>query len=215
MNNKGFMGDNVTSSLAATGSAVSRHADSGASFPSGKDAGVGGLRTFPPFFVAGSSPWWGSDHSISGSESAAGEGGLLTSSPLFTTSGSLADSGKAVSLPTGSRAMNGFRASSSSPSTSPEVSNKPPLGDGEAELAATPGNDSSGPSGGDSSSGPSGDELGRGAPGHSGSSGSSTSPSYPATGGSTGDAEQQATPGDAEQQATPGDVERQATPGNA
>ncbi|MGH0165413.1 UNVERIFIED_CONTAM: hypothetical protein FKN15_049236 [Acipenser sinensis] len=201
------MGGNVTSSPAATGSAVS-----GASFSSGKAAGVGGLQTSLPFFVAGSSPWCGSGHSISGSKSAAGEGGLLTSSPLFTTSGSLADSGKAVSLPTGSRAINGFRAGSSSPSTSPEVNNKPPLGDGEAELAATPSDGNSGPSGGDNSSGPSGGELGRGAPGYRCGSGSSTSPSYPATGGSTDDAAHQATPGDAEQQATPGEA-RQASLG--
>ncbi|MGH0137051.1 UNVERIFIED_CONTAM: hypothetical protein FKN15_064455 [Acipenser sinensis] len=64
----------------------------------------------------------------------------------------------------------------------------------------------SGPSGGNCSSGPSEGELGRGTPGHGGGSGSSTSPSYPATGGSTGDAEQQAIPGDVEQQATPGDA---------
>ncbi|MGH0126679.1 UNVERIFIED_CONTAM: hypothetical protein FKN15_021201 [Acipenser sinensis] len=132
------MGGNVPGSPAATGSAVS-----GASFSSGKAAGVGGLQTSLLFFVAGSSPWWGSGHSISGSESAAGEGGLLTSSPLFTTSGCLADSGKAVSLPTGSRVINGFRSGSCSPSTSPEVSNKPPLGDGEAKLVATPGDGSS------------------------------------------------------------------------
>ncbi|MGH0132383.1 UNVERIFIED_CONTAM: hypothetical protein FKN15_071750 [Acipenser sinensis] len=52
--------------------------------------------------LASSSLFRGSSNSISGSESAAGEGGLLTSSPLLKTSSSLADSGKAVSLPTGS-----------------------------------------------------------------------------------------------------------------
>ncbi|MGH0122134.1 UNVERIFIED_CONTAM: hypothetical protein FKN15_060558 [Acipenser sinensis] len=65
------------------------------------------------------------------------------------------------------------------------------------------GGSSSGPSGGNSSSsGPSGGKLGRGAPGHGGGSGSSTSPSFPVTGGSPGDAEQQAAPSDAEQMAS-------------
>ncbi|MGH0136343.1 UNVERIFIED_CONTAM: hypothetical protein FKN15_032023 [Acipenser sinensis] len=69
-------------------------------------AGVGGLQTSSPFFKAGSSPWWGSGHStsssesaavgaglltspmISGSETAAGVGGLQTSSPFFVAGSS-------------------------------------------------------------------------------------------------------------------------------
>ncbi|MGH0140305.1 UNVERIFIED_CONTAM: hypothetical protein FKN15_030255 [Acipenser sinensis] len=55
----------------------------------------------------------------------------------------------------------------------------------------------------------------RGTPGHGGGSGSSTSLLYPVTGGSPGNAEQQAAPDDAEQQAAPGDAEQQAAPGDA
>ncbi|MGH0140247.1 UNVERIFIED_CONTAM: hypothetical protein FKN15_061475 [Acipenser sinensis] len=47
-------------------------------------AAVGaGLRTSPPFFVAGSSLLWGSGHKNSCSETAARESGLQTSSPFF------------------------------------------------------------------------------------------------------------------------------------
>ncbi|MGH0146296.1 UNVERIFIED_CONTAM: hypothetical protein FKN15_007469 [Acipenser sinensis] len=57
--------------------------------PDSRTAAWGVVSLPPPFFVAGSSIFWGSGHSISDSESAAGEGGLLASSPLFTTSGAL------------------------------------------------------------------------------------------------------------------------------
>ncbi|MGH0184837.1 UNVERIFIED_CONTAM: hypothetical protein FKN15_016202 [Acipenser sinensis] len=40
-----------------------------------------GLQTCPPFFMAGSSPPWGSGHPFSCSEIAAGGAGLLTSPP--------------------------------------------------------------------------------------------------------------------------------------
>ncbi|MGH0121688.1 UNVERIFIED_CONTAM: hypothetical protein FKN15_076284 [Acipenser sinensis] len=73
---------------------------------------------------AGSSLFWGSSHCISDSESAAGEGGLLTSPAFFVTSSSLADSGKAVNFMAGSGAINGFWTGFPSPSTSLEVSNK-------------------------------------------------------------------------------------------
>ncbi|MGH0152208.1 UNVERIFIED_CONTAM: hypothetical protein FKN15_035799 [Acipenser sinensis] len=51
---------------------------------SGKAAGAGGPLT-SPFFVAGSSPWWGCGHSTSCSESAAVGAGLLTS-PMISDS---------------------------------------------------------------------------------------------------------------------------------
>ncbi|MGH0123050.1 UNVERIFIED_CONTAM: hypothetical protein FKN15_047460 [Acipenser sinensis] len=41
----------------------------------------GGLQTCPPFFMAGSSPPWGSDHPFSCREIAAAGAGLLTSPP--------------------------------------------------------------------------------------------------------------------------------------
>ncbi|MGH0130848.1 UNVERIFIED_CONTAM: hypothetical protein FKN15_043627 [Acipenser sinensis] len=147
----------------------------------------------PPFFMAGSSPSWGSSHSIS-----------------CHMAGMVATPGK-----TG---PSGGDSSSCGPSAGNSSSSGPSGGDGSS-----------------SSSGSSRDELGRGVPGHGGGSGSFTSPSYPVTGGSTGDAEQQAapgdagsgsstspsfpvaggSPGDAEQQAAPGDAEQQAAPGDA
>ncbi|MGH0129374.1 UNVERIFIED_CONTAM: hypothetical protein FKN15_043525 [Acipenser sinensis] len=112
----------------------------------------------------------------------------------------------------------GGDGSSSGPSGGDGSSSGPSGGDGSSSGPSGGDGSSSGPSGGDgssSNSGPSGGELGRGAPGHGGGSGSSTSPSFPVTGGTPGDAEQQAAPGDAEQQAAPGDAEQQAAPGDA
>ncbi|MGH0128773.1 UNVERIFIED_CONTAM: hypothetical protein FKN15_041115 [Acipenser sinensis] len=154
-----------------------------------------------------SSPPWGSDHTISGHESAAGGAGLLTS-PLFFMAGSSPSwgSGHNVATP-GEAEPPATPGEAGSPTTPGDGSSSGPSG-GDGSSCGPSGGDgsSSGPSGGDgSSSGPSGGELGRGAPGHVGGSGSSTSPSYPVTGGSPGDAEQQAAPGDAEQQAAPGD----------
>ena len=48
---------------------------------SGQKIFGGGLQTCPPFFMAGSSPPWGSGHPFSCSEIAAGGAGLLTSPP--------------------------------------------------------------------------------------------------------------------------------------
>ncbi|MGH0171317.1 UNVERIFIED_CONTAM: hypothetical protein FKN15_060841 [Acipenser sinensis] len=52
-----------------------------------KAAGAGGPPT-SPFFIAGSSPLWGSGHRNSCSETAAGESGLQTSSPFFVAGSS-------------------------------------------------------------------------------------------------------------------------------
>ncbi|MGH0167891.1 UNVERIFIED_CONTAM: hypothetical protein FKN15_056589 [Acipenser sinensis] len=52
-----------------------------------KAAGAGGPPT-SPFFIAGSSPLWGSGHRNSCSETAAEESGLQTSSPFFVAGSS-------------------------------------------------------------------------------------------------------------------------------
>ncbi|MGH0169550.1 UNVERIFIED_CONTAM: hypothetical protein FKN15_057065 [Acipenser sinensis] len=54
------------------------HAQAGSS---GQKKFGGGLQTCPPYFMAGSSPPWGSGHPFSCSEIAAGGAGLLTSPP--------------------------------------------------------------------------------------------------------------------------------------
>ncbi|MGH0119592.1 UNVERIFIED_CONTAM: hypothetical protein FKN15_056860 [Acipenser sinensis] len=61
------------------------HAQAGSSGP--KNLG-GGLQTCPPFFMASSSPLWGSGHPFSCSEIAAGGAGLLTSPPFFVAGSS-------------------------------------------------------------------------------------------------------------------------------
>ncbi|MGH0166761.1 UNVERIFIED_CONTAM: hypothetical protein FKN15_051778 [Acipenser sinensis] len=92
----------------------------------------------PSFFMAGSSPPWGSGHLFSCSEIAAGGAGLLTSPPSSWGSSHSISCCMAALVATPGEAG-------------------PLGGDGS----------SCGPSGGDgSSSGPSGGELGRGAPGH-------------------------------------------------
>ncbi|MGH0119263.1 UNVERIFIED_CONTAM: hypothetical protein FKN15_029632 [Acipenser sinensis] len=111
----------------------------------------------PPFFVAGSSPPWGSGHSVSCRMTG------LVATPV--EAGPSATPGEAVQAATLGEAE---------PATTPGDSSSggPSGGDGS----------SGGPLGGDGNSGgTSGGELGRGAPGHGGSSGSSTSPSYPVT----------------------------------
>ncbi|MGH0120226.1 UNVERIFIED_CONTAM: hypothetical protein FKN15_056551 [Acipenser sinensis] len=71
------MAGNAVSSPAGSGTTDSMLVQS----CSEKAAGSGGPPT-SPFFVAGSSPLWGSGHSNSCSETAAGVGGLQTSSPF-------------------------------------------------------------------------------------------------------------------------------------
>ncbi|MGH0134590.1 UNVERIFIED_CONTAM: hypothetical protein FKN15_054835 [Acipenser sinensis] len=182
------------------------HAQTGSS---GQKNFGGGLQTCPPFFMAGSSPPWGSGHPFSCSEIAAGGAGLLTSPPFFMV-GSCPSWGSSHSI---SCPMAGLVATpgKTGPSGGYGSSCKPSAGDGSSSRPLGP----LGPLGGHgSSSGPSGGELGRGAPGHGGGSRSSTSASYPVTGGFPGDAEQQAAPGDVEQQAAPGNA-KQAPLGGA
>ncbi|MGH0145605.1 UNVERIFIED_CONTAM: hypothetical protein FKN15_006486 [Acipenser sinensis] len=65
---------------------------------SGKAAGAGGPPT-SPFFVAGNSPWWGSGHSTSCSETAAVGAGLLTS-PTISSSETAAVGAGLLTSPT-------------------------------------------------------------------------------------------------------------------
>ncbi|MGH0118878.1 UNVERIFIED_CONTAM: hypothetical protein FKN15_001225 [Acipenser sinensis] len=137
--------------------------------------GHGGRSGTPQFFMAGSSPPWGSDHSVvtpgeAGSPKSPGDGS--SSGPSGGDGSSSGPSGGDGS----SSGPSGGDGSSSGPSGGDGSSSGPSGGDGSSSGPSGGDGSSSGPSGGDgSSSGPSGGDGSSSGP--SGGDGSSSGPS--------------------------------------
>ncbi|MGH0116502.1 UNVERIFIED_CONTAM: hypothetical protein FKN15_009635 [Acipenser sinensis] len=137
--------------------------------------GHGGRSGTPQFFMAGSSPPWGSGHSVA----TPGEAGSLKTPGDGSSSGPSGGDGSS-SGPSGgdgsSSGPSGGDGSSSGPSGGDGSSSGPSGGDGSSSGPSGGDGSSSGPSGGDgSSSGPSGGDGSSSGP--SGGDGSSSGPS--------------------------------------